>query len=289
MEPSPLRLLLVTVALAFTLELTGSANAQRRATPAQAPVAAPSVPAVPQQPVTQERLPAPPTPPTEVRVISTPEADPSSRPEVRQERDLDAQWLMAYAGIAVAFFTLGQAFLTGIGIHYLRRTLRATDAAVAEAKSATKAAEDAVAVTKDSAERQLRAYVGVNEALSTWRNGPSAQIEIKNGGQTPAYELTHWVTTGYGPADRADFPTQPARQSSVLGAGASINTDTAVAPGNGKVHGAIREGAYTLFVWGRIEYQDAFGVRRMTEYRLMWVEGGDHGRLVFCDEGNSAT
>lgn len=289
MEPPPLRLLLLTVALAFTLALTGSANAQRQAPRAQAPTAGPAVPAVPQPPVAQERLPAPPTPPTEVKVISTPDPDPASRPEVRSERDLDAQEGMAVAGYMVAVFAALQALLTAGGMWLLWKTLKATRAAVTEAQEATRAAQDAVIVTKDAAERQLRAYVNVSAAQSRWSPTLRALIEIKNSGQTPGYDLTHWTATGFGTSDRADFSDDPPRQASVLGAGGTQTTETPVAPGNGTIHEAFRSGSVTMFVWGRIDYRDAFGVRRMTAYRLRWVDGGDDGRLVVCDEGNSAT
>jgi hypothetical protein len=51
----------------------------------------------------------------------------------------------------------------------------------------------------------------------------------------------------------------------------------------------IRVGSYAVYVWGRIEYKDAFGMDRFTNYRMkysgLWPPVGS-ANLTFCDGGN---
>ena len=54
----------------------------------------------------------------------------------------------------------------------------------------------------------------------------------------------------------------------------------------------IQSGMYAIFVYGRIEYTDAFGDKRWTIYRLKYSGSawppynGSIGSMNFCDGGN---
>ena len=125
-------------------------------------------------------------------------------PKDNEIRDLDAQEGMAFWAKTMFWATVAAVILTFAGIALIWRTLyhtrRAADSAkdMAEesrkatlaAVAAAKAAESAVEVTSDTAQRQLRAYVFVVEALRTRRGDTDPwviQVRIKNFGQTPAY------------------------------------------------------------------------------------------------------
>lgn len=124
--------------------------------------------------------------------------------------DLAAQW-------AMVLMALSQVALTLVGIHYIRRTLVATEEAVTEATEATGTARDAVAETRRLGEAQVRAYLCVIEARYT-AEAPagenrlfSGQVELilNNSGATPATHVrvfcgsttTTFNATQHGPQD----------------------------------------------------------------------------------------
>jgi hypothetical protein len=130
----------------------------------------------------------------------------------RDCRDLAAQERMAWAA-------LGHLALTAIGVVLIRRTLihtrRAADAAQAavnEAKAATGAAKETVAVTQQTAERQLRTHVVVDNVLFTERGvegASTAVIKLRNGGQTPAYKVRSSIQIEFDQDRRASFDVDP--------------------------------------------------------------------------------
>ena len=93
-------------------------------------------------------------------------------------KDTLAQWAMAFLGIIATG-------LSGWAVLLLRDTLR-------ETKVAAKAAQDAVAVTRDIGERQVRAYVSFKTVEPLFGDGgliiPSYHFIpiIRNSGQSPA-------------------------------------------------------------------------------------------------------
>lgn len=99
--------------------------------------------------------------------------------------DLIAQrWMALFAGL--------QVLLTFGGLLYIRWTLQETRKAVGEAADATKAAQDTVQVTRETAAQQLRAYVGakgVNFHYSSATERFAVAVELANFGQTPAYHF----------------------------------------------------------------------------------------------------
>lgn len=122
-------------------------------------------------------------------------------------------------------------------------------------------------------------------------------LTIKNTGQTPAMEVTHWgnavvreypLTTQLPGAD-PDIKPMP----SVLGPGIQ-STKRLVLPAPLSVPQIteIRGGTMAVYVYGQIKYRDIFKKTWTTEYRTMYyVYGGVLGintALTFCEEGNKA-
>ncbi|MEX6632866.1 hypothetical protein [Hyphococcus lacteus] len=70
---------------------------------------------------------------------------------------LQAQQDVALWNYAMFIVALGALGVTVVGIYFIARTLDATLAAVTQAKKATRAANDAVAVTREIGEAQSRA------------------------------------------------------------------------------------------------------------------------------------
>jgi hypothetical protein len=149
-------------------------------------------------------------------------------------------------------------------------------------------------------ERQLRAYIFPVEAVLTQFTAGEVlkcRITTKNTGQTPAYRLRHMAIIGL-----VDFPPQeplPECEASEsisktnLGPGGDIHkfgetkfplTEAAVT--------RLKGGTAAIYVFGRIDFTDAFGGQRWVKYRCM--TGGDigfntEGRLGICLDGNETS
>lgn len=174
---------------------------------------------------------------------------------------------------------------------------------------------------RESSERQLRAYV-ISESgtifnvanpvpifqgqvfiptgaeISNPACGPGVRIQIKNAGQTPAYEVTHFANICF--REQPLKSSLPARDpnmipaSSILGPGIpSTKLLFMPQPLTAQETADLRAGNGAVYVYGEIVYRDTFGKRWHTSYRLMHHPyGGAIGvstDLSFCDEGNDAT
>lgn len=103
-------------------------------------------------------------------------------------RSEPSPWYDLWAQSLMALWAFLQLVLTGVGIWYIRKTLVETERAVGEAARATKAAQDAVRVSEVSAEKQLRAYMGLDSIGIAMDEGGGRHLAVrwKNFGQTPA-------------------------------------------------------------------------------------------------------
>jgi hypothetical protein len=145
-------------------------------------------------------------------------------------------------------------------------------------------------------ERQLRAYVMVDSVhlLNLAIGGhPEAVITIKNSGQTPATNLTHWAAMGFstfpltGPLPRRDrmLPPRPLAPDATFIVNTGINQALNVATIVG-----IQRGSHALYVIGEIRYTDAFGKSRETDYLLFCTRDMiDREAMASYDTGNRIT
>jgi hypothetical protein len=127
--------------------------------------------------------------------------------------------------------------------------------------------------------------------------GPITYIQIKNSGQTPAYKVVHWgnICVREYPliSNLAPTPTLSLKNASVLGPGIySTKYLFLSAPLTAQEVSDLRAGTAAIYVYGEINYRDAFGKKRFTKYRLMHHVGqgaiGINTGLIFADEGNEA-
>jgi hypothetical protein len=124
-------------------------------------------------------------------------------------------------------------------------------------------------------ERQLRAYVmidAVNVENLTLGGCPEARLTIKNSGQTPAFNLTHWARMGF-----YTFPLTspvPPRTTELLpprplAPGATVHVHTGISKElNPATLNALEIKSHAIYVVGEIRYEDAFGVPRETDFCL---------------------
>lgn len=216
------------------------------------------------KPAEQKTPAAKPTPQTlPVKNERPPEPDCGARCQAAQQRekdDLKAQQAMARYAEQLADLTFWQIVVAAIAVILLLCTLfftyRATNAAVA-----------AVKVTSDTTEHQLRAYIGVIDGHIDWNEGrPIANLTIKNTGQTPAYGLTNWINgcsggrNEFGKEDGDDyFP----RFDLLPGETVKMAHD----PKTPLDYGDFERLRLFRYVWGRIEFTDAFNEPRWVTFR----------------------
>jgi hypothetical protein len=129
------------------------------------------------------------------------------------------------------------------------------------------ATRDLVSSAEKTARRQLRAYISVVNGdieLVNGGNGIRAQVRIKNFGQTPAYETSAWAVVRVLEAETTGFSMDKGEKPavrSVMGPSA----ETVLARLDRTSHddlASIADGTKRIFVWGRVEYIDAFDRRR---------------------------
>jgi hypothetical protein len=200
----------------------------------------------------------------------------------------------AWGQFALSF--LGTVLLL-VSLKYTRDALKLTSRALDESRKASAAAEASVVVASDTAKKQLRAYVYVDEITVENIDDPTnayAKIMIKNGGQTPAYELRNKTGRVIRLVnDDSDFPmigpVETGSKSVMNPTGISkIRVDLDY---SNDVISAIQDGRVILFLFGRIIYRDAFGDEQESCFRCMYsgLHRDPKGGMTFCSEGNEAT
>jgi hypothetical protein len=151
--------------------------------------------------------------------------------------------------------------------------------------------------SKDTEHRQLRAYVFVSAAggaRDTETGKVTAVIDMKNFGQTPAAKLNGWIQIALG--DNPQKGPLPAPEKDRQRVGESILGPTALQtprlvlkdPVGPTDWSAVLVGSKAIFVWGSIFYEDAFGVQRCSNFRLLL--SGDNARngiFTTAENGNN--
>jgi len=142
-------------------------------------------------------------------------------------------------------------------------------------------------IMRDTARRQLRAYVHVKEGLLKFSGSTvEGQIHIQNFGQTPAYDVRHWIYVCVERWPLATVLPQPPEdfqmsKGILAPSGKHIMVgqldDDSPAPELTLGQNPTR----TVYVYGRITYKDAFGDDKYTEYRLTY--GGRQAGRKFID------
>jgi hypothetical protein len=155
-------------------------------------------------------------------------------------------------------------------------------------------------VMRASAQRQLRAYVHIAEAMRVGPHeaAPGFSLKVKNFGQTPARKGTYWYVTEKGnynnvsgfkqPPDVGigEFELAPLQVITITGA----NSGEPKVRLTGEEMTEFQGGTFALFVFGEFTYIDVFNKRRTTKFRLRYGREGIHSsRLSNCEEGNEST
>jgi hypothetical protein len=153
-----------------------------------------------------------------------------------------------------------------------------------------------VAVMRRTAQRQLRAYVGVvrGELINIDGDDPiEATVIVKNSGQTPAREVVMWggmAVRGFPLRDPINPPEKGPPRAQTLAAGAEFyKTEKSFKTAKGEITPAhpqmLKEGTISIYVYGEITYRDVFKKKRHTTYRLFC--GGGHPNSIVLRDGKT--
>jgi hypothetical protein len=138
-------------------------------------------------------------------------------------------------------------------------------------------------VSRDTEERQLRAYVlpSESEIVKLSEGEPvSATVVIHNFGLTPGYRMRGWggieIVDLRFPYSLKPPPTQQWQSLGYLAPGAisKLHTQTPEKLTDGQVRG-LKGGYVAVFIWGRVEYTDTFRHPHWTTFTRFY--GGPAG------------
>lgn len=221
----------------------------------------------------------------DVRVVSTPEKD---------GYDIAAFWVsVALLGVGIFGVIYAKRTLDKLHHHATQFESLAASAGnnAAAAKDAATAAKEMLELSRITAQRQLRAYVCLDTAEIAFDGGqPIAYVNFRNSGQTPAYEAHGWagVEAASHPFPAPlPIPVNIAKAKYTVGPGAKFGF-----PGRRKTPlftqaelESFAKPDKTLYVYGRVDYRDAFGDWWYTNFRL--IAGGKAGlRIVKKEDGS---
>jgi hypothetical protein len=165
-------------------------------------------------------------------------------------------------------------------------------------------AEKAIRVAEISAQRQLRAYVHVEEISMRHVNSewsPNIRVKFRNFGLTPALKVIHKCSSSLVMVDEPKIPDREKTELVVDLGPSQDQTTTMIIPlcmWDGFLKPIIISGAGKFFVFGEIAYfdisQDQSTERpHFTRYK-MYISTDDEGipeggGLVFANEGNETS
>jgi hypothetical protein len=134
-----------------------------------------------------------------------------------------------------------------------------------------------VSVMRDTAQREMRAYVGIYSGairLATLTEGGigiDVSIDFKNEGNTPAYDFTTWMRAPViREPDSIPFgdtpPISDRTGASILAPHTMAHTHWTIAASAEELT-ELRSGKKRVFAWGGADYTDAFGYARHFKFR----------------------
>lgn len=242
-------------------------------------------------------------------IACSPNATPADNSERESAYDLRAQQEMADWALLMAIASIFGVAITGVGVVYVAFTLdetrkmtgeaaKATEAAnksVASSERAAKAAEDSVEVTRDTAKRQLRAYLvvspgGITDIHPERTMQPA--FKVANVGQTPASRCSTNCTAIIVPPDFAYTVPMPTvdeviEEDSVVGpTQGHICTVADVPDTDSNIVNELARGEKNVLVYGCVTYRDVFGERHSARFLHLYKGGkfsADKAQIKYAD------
>jgi hypothetical protein len=146
------------------------------------------------------------------------------------------------------------------------------------------------ALSRDTAQRQLRAYVCVHAVAIHFTDAETVdvRVDIKNSGQTPAYQVRQWIRVFIGTYPLAESLPEPPddfdMSASVIGPDGFVSIARRPRPPVDAV--ALGTPTKTVYAYGKVYYKDAFGESRTTGYRFYYGGNEPPGATRHPDDGH---
>lgn len=199
-------------------------------------------------------------------------------PSSHDEADLCQQQRMSQASEYAVWWAKVQTLLGILGFVAVVVSLIFAGWSAIAAGRAAKAAQSSIAFGMDTAERQLRAYIGPHTYESTvypFEAGEYAfiaHIEMRNFGLTPAYEVSGWMHAKIEVPDAMSFGNMNDPSEKKPGfvafpqSGFHFNVGWPISTEEKE---ALRKQEKRFFIWGRVRYMDAFREPHHFTFRMM--------------------
>jgi hypothetical protein len=208
--------------------------------------------------------------------------------------------VVGIVGVIVAIRTLKgierQAKANEDTLIEIRSAAAQTDRMIGHAETQAATGKESLELTRDTAKRQLRAYVAVRDAKVIFHEDGmlEASLKLHNCGQTPAYELKGAHKAGFSHYPIPDLGTPPAdvrRSVSLVGADNSFYILSPLT----QLKGATIEQAIdelgrpnsVFFLAGHFTYRDVFEDEHFIRFQL--VLGGPSGPLRWDTDEKGVT
>ena len=230
------------------------------------------------------------------RAIANPQ--PTSG-EDHEKRDLAAQESMSVWAFWMMLVAAFSAIVTTIGTVFLYKQIRLTREAVEDTGRATGLMEAQNTLAEQTAQRQLRAYIGFVEIKAKrFRGGmtPTFSVKIKNAGQSPALRVRClarlFMEMNATPHDVKVRFGETSDQSVVnILPGQSPDVEWQLPrPLEAEVYNAIVDGSIAMVYAGVVEYWDIFGKRHISTFKNFinreQMGTKDSLTLSACSKGN---
>lgn len=222
-------------------------------------------------------------------VTAIPESNPAGdRRPIVSDQKATTDWWLVYFTAALVVVGLLQFIALLLHEHWMKKNVRI-------AQDSANAAVNIANTLKDTAVRQLRAYVFPNLAqrLHVGSGVFKIKVEVQNSGQTPAYNYAAFLAVGVFEVgtEPENLPLPPGLELSTgtLAPGDKLELGGLQQPLTPEQESAIRTGTHAIYVHGDVKYRDAFDFQRFTKFRLFCTgEWFDKGRFASCPDGNEA-
>ena len=241
--------------------------------------------------------------PLPVRIVEEPpESDNAKyradRARDNEDQDLKAQQSMASSAksqLEATYFVIGVSI---IGTIFLVWTIFETRRAALAAWRSVDIAQQGVTIARETAEKQLRAYVNISRAYISFQGTvPTVHLAMTNFGHTNARQTALGYDFAVGGPDWQVATTLEQTTSAstfqygVMGPTSVITIEAEIPPLLPDAVSEMKVGKKGFYFWGEIRYNDAFDQPQTTKFRTLVLgrQWFTDTRLGICPQGNDAT
>jgi hypothetical protein len=280
----------ITTSAIWSTTAAAEPASQRRTAPPCCVAPTPAQPAVPDLRGTSQQ-------PLLVNATLPPKSaeEKAAEAQERAERLSTDTWTRGI-GIATILVLIAQAIAFIVQAHRLRQSVIEMQRATQATQQVAQAEQLTVDTMQATARRELKAYVFLHTSrvFQLGPNGrPEARVTFKNYGKTPAYKVKLTLDCGWAASfENLPQPPSTAVDVSTLGPDAEFTANTndpSIPVLSAEDYQSLIDGTQTLYVYGTIRYEDAFGNQnRFQKFRLRTGSGPGlpAGVLSLCKVGN---